>query len=314
MNAGEAAMRRRRFSAFIGWFLLCSAGLLCGCSQMPVLDPKGPVGDSERFLIIVAFLLMLIVVIPVFVMAFWFSRKYHASNTQATYAPKWSESGKIDLVVWLVPIAIVIALGYLAWTETYRLDPYKPIDAGVEPIRIEAISMDWKWLFVYPDYDIAVVNQLAFPVDVPLSFRLTSDTVMTSFFIPRLGSQIYAMAGMETRLHLLADEAGIYTGQNQQYSGAGYADMHFQAIATSPEQFEAWVKQAKRASRRLDLVEYERIAEPTRGYPITYYSPVAPNLFDDVLRKFNPAMGGDPDPMTDARGARKAGAGVPEDD
>jgi cytochrome o ubiquinol oxidase subunit 2 len=280
---------------------------------MPVLDPKGPVGDTERFVIIAAFLLMLIVVVPVFFMAFWFSRRYRASNTEATYAPKWSESGRIDLVVWLVPIAIVIALGYLAWTKTYHLDPYKPIDAGVEPIRIEAISMDWKWLFIYPDYDIAVVNQLAFPVDVPLSFRLTSDTVMTSFFIPRLGSQIYAMAGMETRLHLLADEAGIYVGQNQQYSGRGYADMHFQAIATSPEEFEAWVNRAKQSSQKLDLVEYGRLAEPTRGYPITYYSPVTPNLFDDVMRKFNPAMGKDPHPMGDDPDSAKARLGASED-
>lgn len=312
-RAGRRTTRRGRSSVFFGRLLLCSAGFLCGCSQMPLLDPKGPVGDTERSVIIAAFLLMLIVVIPVFVMAFWFSRKYRASNTEATYAPKWSESGRIDLVVWLVPIAIVIALGTLAWTKTYHLDPYKPIDAGVAPIRIEAISMDWKWLFIYPDYDIAAVNQLAFPVDVPLSFRLTSDTVMTSFFIPRLGSQIYAMAGMETRLHLLADEPGIYAGQNQQYSGRGYADMHFQAIATSQAGFEAWVKQAKQASQKLDLAEYGRLAKPTRGHPITYYSPVTPNLFDDVVHKFNPAMSRDPGRVTDDPATAKARVGASED-
>ena len=249
-------MNRDTFFVFFGRLPLCSVALLGGCSRISLLDPKGPVGETERFLIITSFALMLIVVIPVFVMAFWFSRRYKASNTDATYSPKWSESGKIDLVVWLVPIAIIMALGYLAWTETHRLDPYSPIETGVEPINIEAISMDWKWLFIYPDHDIAVVNELAFPIDVPLSFRLTSDTVMTSFFIPRLGSQIYAMAGMQTRLHLLASEPGIYAGQNQQYSGSGYSHMRFQAIATSREEIEAWGRRAQQAAQQLDLDEY----------------------------------------------------------
>ena len=305
-------MEREGFFISFGRLPLCSLVFLGGCSHMPLFDPKGPIGDDQRFLIIAAFLLILIVVIPVFVMAFWFSRRYRASNTEATYAPKWSESGKIDLVVWLVPIAIIIALGHLAWTKTFHLDPYKPIDVGVEPIDIEAISLDWKWLFIYPDHDIAVVNELAFPSDVPLSFRLTSDTVMTSFFIPRLGSQIYAMAGMQTRLHLMADEPGIYRGQNQQYSGSGYSHMHFQAIVTSREEFEAWVQKAKRSPRGLDLVEYERLAKPTLGYPITYFSSVAPDLFEAVIRKFNPAMARDPGPMTHGRGSMQMGTGGSE--
>jgi len=305
-------MKRDEFFVFLGWLLLCAAAFLGGCSHMPLFDPKGPIGDSQRFVIIVAFALMLIVVAPVFVMAFWFSRRYKASNAGATYAPKWSESGKIDLVVWLVPIAITIALGHLAWTKTFHLDPYRPIDVGVEPINIEAISMDWKWLFIYPDYDIAVVNELAFPVDVPLSFRLTSETVMTSFFIPRLGSQIYAMAGMQTRLHLLADEPGTYAGQNQQYSGSGYSHMHFQAIATSREEFEAWVQKAKRAPLRLDMVEYERLATPTLGHPITFFSSVKPNLFEDVMSRFNPAMGRGPGRMTHERGSMQEGIGASE--
>jgi cytochrome o ubiquinol oxidase subunit 2 len=287
--------RDKYFALFVRWSL-CMAPLLGGCHRMPLLDPKGPIGETQRFLIIAAVALMLIVVTPVWLMAVWFSRRYKASNTAATYAPKWSESAKIELVVWLVPIAIIMALGYLTWTETHRLDPYAPIRAEASPIHIEAISMDWKWLFIYPDQDIAVINELAFPVDVPLSFRLTSDTVMTSFFIPRLGSQIYAMAGMETRLHLLADEPGVYAGQNQQYSGSGYSYMRFQAIATSQEEFEAWVQHAKRASDELDLRQYERLARPGLGHPVTYFSSVAPDLFDDVIRKFNPSWKGMSDP------------------
>ena len=282
-------MDRATFFAFFVRSSPCLALILVGCNRMPLLDPKGPVGETQRFLIIAAIALMLIVVTPVWLMAVWFSRRYRASNNAATYAPKWSESARIDLVIWLLPIAIIMALGYLAWTETQRLDPYAPIAVNAPPIHVEAISMDWKWLFIYPDQGIAVVNELAFPVDVPLSFRPTSDTVMTSFFIPRLGSQIYAMAGMETRLHLLANEPGVYAGQNQQYSGSGYSYMNFQAIATPREDFEAWVQRVKQARKKLDLREYERLARPSLGQPITYFSSVTPNLFDDVIRKFNPA-------------------------
>jgi cytochrome o ubiquinol oxidase subunit 2 len=255
---------------------------------MLLLDPKGPVGDAERFVIAAAFVLMLIVVLPVFVMLFWFSRRYRASNTKAVYTPKWSYSGKIDLVIWLVPVAIVTVLGMLAWSQTHRLDPYRPIQPGVEPVSIEVVSMDWKWLFIYPDHDIATVNRLVFPVGVPLSFRLTSETVLTSFFIPQLGSQIYAMPGRQTRLHLIADEPGTYAGHNQQFSGRGYADMHFKAIAVSREQFEAWVQKTRQSPDKLDLAQYEVLAKPSVGNPVTSFSSVKPALFEDILRKYVP--------------------------
>ena len=162
---------------------LCIAAFLGGCSSVVLLDPKGPIGEAERVVILVAIGLMLIVVIPVFVMTFLFARRYRASNTKATYTPKWSYSPKIDLIIWLVPIAIVIALSILAWSKTHHLNPYKPISPGVEPIRVEAVSLDWKWLFIYPDHHIATVNELVFPAGIPLSFRITSDTVMTSLVI-----------------------------------------------------------------------------------------------------------------------------------
>jgi cytochrome o ubiquinol oxidase subunit 2 len=255
---------------------------------MVLFDPKGPIGMAERFVIIVAIALMLIVVIPVFVMNFWFSRRYRASNTKATYTPKWSYSGKIDLVVWLVPIAIVTALGILAWRETHHLNPYKPIHSDVKPIRIEVVSLDWKWLFIYPDHQIASVNQLVFPVSAPLSFRITSDTVITSFFIPQLGSQIYAMAGRQTRLHLIADEPGTYRGQNQQFSGGGFSDMSFEAIAMPREQFEAWLQKTKASPDKLDLAGYERLGRPGVAYPVTVFSSVKPGLFDYIISKYRP--------------------------
>jgi cytochrome o ubiquinol oxidase subunit 2 len=187
----------------IGGTSLCASAFLQGCSQVLLFDPKGPIGAAERYVIIAAFALMLIVVIPVAVMTLWFPWKYRASNPKATYAPNWSRSGWIEAVVWIVPAIIVTLLGVLVWTHTFRLDPYKPLDADAAPIHIQAVSLDWKWLFIYPDQDMAVVDQMVFPTNVPLDFRITSDTVMTSFFIPQLGSQIYAMAGMQTRLHLI---------------------------------------------------------------------------------------------------------------
>ena len=279
-------MKRKSFLVSGGLCALYAAGFLGGCSQMLLFDSKGPIGDAERLVIVKAFVLMLIVVIPVLVMVFWFSRRYRASNTKAIYAPEWSYSGKIDLVMWLVPVAIVTALGILSWNETHQLDPYKPIEPGIDPIRIEVVSMDWKWLFIYPDHDIAVVNQLVFPTGVPLNFRITSDTVLTSFFIPQLGSQIYAMAGRQSRLHLMADEPGTYAGHNQQFSGRGYADMHFKAIAVSREQFEAWVQNTRQSPDKLDPARYQNLAKPSVGHAVMYFSSVKPGLFDLIIRKY----------------------------
>ncbi len=256
---------------------------------MVLFDPKGPIGEAERFLIIAAIVLMALIVIPVFIMAFWFPLKYRASKKEATYLPKWRSSTKIDLFMWAMPMAIVTVLAILAWTKTHELDPYKPIPAAEKPITIEAVSQDWKWLFIYPDQNIATVNEITFPVKVPLSFKVTSDTVMTSFFIPQLGSQIYAMAGMQTRLHLLADKPGTYAGHNNQISGRGYSDMHFKAHAVSREEFQAWVQKVRQSQELLDLDRYEQLAKPSTGYhPVTYFSAVQPELFVYILRKFDP--------------------------
>ncbi len=281
-------MKRKTFSVFIGLLSLCAAPFLGGCSTILVLDPKGPIGEASRFVIVAAILLMLIVVIPVFIMAIWFARKYSASNAESTYLPKWSESTKIESFMWGVPVAIVFVLAILAWTTTHSLDPYKPIRSVEKPINIEAVSLDWKWLFIYPDQNVATVNEITFPVNVPLSFKITSDTVMASFFIPQLGSQIYAMAGMQTRLHLLADKPGIYAGHNQQFTGSGYPDMHFKANAVSREDFQSWIEKIRQAQDKLDLERYEKLAKPTEGYhPVTYFSSVKPDLFEHILRKYH---------------------------
>ncbi len=270
---------------------MAAVTFLGGCSQLILFNPKGPIGVSERFVILVSIALMLIVVVPVIVMVLWFSRKYRASNTEATYAPDWTHSTRIELVIWLVPAVIITILGALLWNTTHRLDPYRPLDTGVAPITIEAVSLDWKWLFIYPDQKIATVNELVFPANVPLSFRLTSGSVMTSFFIPQLGSQIYAMAGMQTRLHLMAHETGTYAGQNQQYSGEGYAEMNFKAIATSREDFDAWVRKVGRSGETLDTVRYEHLAAPSADHAVAYYRLARSDLFDYILNRFKTTAG-----------------------
>ncbi len=281
-------MRKRTRFALIILLHVSVLIFLSGCGQVIVLDPRGPVGDANRSVIMVAIALMLIVVIPVFILGFWFSFKYRAGG-RALYRPNWSYSAKIDLVIWLVPIAIVTALGTLTWIETYRLDPYKPIRSTLQPVRIQAVSLDWKWLFIYPDHNVASINHCVFPAGTPLSFSLTSETVMTSFFIPQLGTQMYAMTGMETHLNLLASETGVYLGQNMQFSGRWFSNMNFRATAASPKDFEDWVKNVRRSDNMLDMKRYEQLAEPRASHPVLYFSPVEPGLFHAIIRRFAPA-------------------------
>ncbi len=265
---------------------LLVSGLLGGCGKVAILNPAGPIGRAERDLILTALGLMMIVVVPVILMALWFPRRYSASRKDAAYTPKWTRSAKLELIVWLVPIAIVTTLGHLAWSGAHRLDPFRPMDRGVKPVNVEVVAMDWKWLFIYPDQDIAVINKLVFPAGTPLSFRITSDTVVNSFFIPRLGSQMYAMAGMVSRLHLLADKPGLYYGQSQQFSGKGYAGMHFEARAVSAARFKDWLENVRRSPDRLDAVRFKKLEKPSIDAPVTYFSNVEPGLFDRIVGSF----------------------------
>jgi len=225
------------------------------------------------------------VVIPVFVMAFWFAWRFRASNTKARYEPGWM-SYRVDAVVWIVPALIVILLGIHVWIFTHRLDPYKRLDAAEKALQVEVVAQDWKWLFIYPEQGIAVVNELAFPSRVPLSLKITSDTVMSSLYIPALAGQIYAMAGMQTQLNLLADAPGTFEGRNVQYSGKGFADQRFRAVAMSPQDFDAWVAKVKQTGRTLDAAAYEALARPSTANPVTYYATFEPGLFDRIIDKY----------------------------
>jgi len=273
-------MSKNRYPRLLGLLPLIGTLLLSGCN-MTLLNPKGQVGLDERNLIITATLLMLLVVVPVIVMTFLFAWKYRASNTSATYTPKWNHSTKIEIAVWAVPVLIIIALGYVTYKSTHALDPYRPLESDVKPITIEVVALDWKWLFIYPEQGIATVNKIVFPAHTPVNFKITSDAVMNSFFIPALGGQIYAMAGMQTKLHLIANENAEMDGISANYSGAGFTGMKFKAIATSQEDFDV-----KKAPKQLEQAEYAALAKPSQNNPVELYSSVTPNLFQTIVDKY----------------------------
>ena len=259
--------------------------LVSGCDRAVVLNPKGPIADAERGLLFDAFTVMMLVVVPVIVLAFLFAWRYRAGRS-ARYEPTWAYSAKIDAIVWLVPALIVIAVGVLVWRSTHKLDPYREIASSEPPIDIQVVAQDWKWLFIYPEQGVASVNQMAVPAGRAVSLRITSDTVMNSFYVPALAGQIYAMAGMQTRLQMLADAPGKFVGRNTQYSGGGFSDQFFEVVATTPADFTAWVARAKQSTDRLDPATYARLAEKSRLNPVTYYSAIEPRLFDSIIEKY----------------------------
>lgn len=264
--------------------------LVSGC-KLELLSPKGSVGEQEKSLILIALFVMLMVVIPVIFLTLWFAWRYRETNTRAQYAPKWAHSTKIEVVVWGIPCVIVACLAVLIWDTTHKLDPYRPLASQVRPVEVDVIALNWKWLFVYPEYGVASLNQLAIPVGTPVNFRITAESMMNSFFIPQLGSMVYAMAGMQTRLHLIADEPGVYLGQSAAYSGAGFSDMHFKTLATSREEFDAWIRNAQASAHTLDLKTYRALERPSSKDPVTLYASVAPKLFDQVVDKYMQANG-----------------------
>jgi cytochrome o ubiquinol oxidase subunit II len=279
-------MKQARSSTRLaGVLTFAMAALLSGC-HLTVLDPKGQVAADEKSLIITATLLMLVVVIPVILLTLYFAWKYRESNTAATYMPNWSYSHRIEAVVWAVPCAIILVLGFITWKSTHELDPYKPLESKVKPITIQVVSLDWKWLFIYPDQHIATINEIQFPANTPVNFKITSDTVMNVFFIPQLGSQIYAMAGMQTQVNLIADAPGVYDGLSTNFSGAGFPDMKFTATASSQADFDAWVAKVRASPNKLGLDNYNEISKPSSKDPVKYFSTVEPVLYAAVLDKY----------------------------
>ncbi|WP_297449048.1 ubiquinol oxidase subunit II [Ferrovum sp.] len=262
------------------WLWACTGN--CG-DQWAVLTPRGTIAGQEKTLILTALGLMLLVVVPVILMTFMFAWKYRASNPRADYDPDWDHSTLIEWVVWTIPTLIVAVLGYLVWTSSHTLSPYRPIASSQPPLEVQVVAMDWKWLFIYPEWHIATVNRLVIPAGVPVHFSLTSDAVMSSFFIPQLGGQIYAMAGMKTHLHLIADRPGVFQGYNTQFSGQGFSGMTFETVATSREAFRQWAHQVETGGQVLDRAAFASLEKPSINEAPHLYSLALPHLFDSIL-------------------------------
>ncbi|MEJ2592532.1 MAG: ubiquinol oxidase subunit II [Candidatus Thiodiazotropha sp.] len=274
-------------SPIVRVFLLCLIGVATSAhaGDLLTLEPRGPIAGHERDLIVITLSLMLLVVIPVFAMTTWFAWHYRAGNAEATYAPEWT-SHRVDLVIWLVPTLIVAVLATLTWDYTHRLNPYKPIAAATAPLDVQVVALDWKWLFIYPQQGIATVNRLVIPSGRPVTFDITSDTVMNAFFIPQLGGQIYAMAGMRTQLNLLADKPGKYFGENTQYSGRGFPYQTFTVEAKPQQGFDRWVKQQQSQHTALNWDGFKTLAKPSVNDPVRTFGKVDAGLFDRIMAQY----------------------------
>lgn len=263
-----------------------SALLLSGC-RVAVLQPKGPVAAYELHLLIDAVLLMCIVVIPVIILTFFIARKYRASNTKARYTPNWSHNTALEIGWWLIPIAIIIVLATMTWRSTHKLDPYRTLAVKGKVLTIEAVSLRWRWLFIYPQQGIATINYLKFPVHQQVRFLVTSDAPMNSFMIEQLAGQIYSMNGMQTQLHLIADQKGKYLGRSVSFSGEGFANMRFNAFVTSKSDFNHWVSSVKNGGHQaLSWSRYKGIAGPTFDTTPHLYSSVDDTLFKQILQLY----------------------------
>ncbi|OAJ34631.1 ubiquinol oxidase subunit II [Piscirickettsia salmonis] len=272
-------------SVFLVILTLALLTLLTGC-KAELWDPKGMVAAEEKQLFIIATLLMLVVVIPVLIMTAIFSWRFRASNTKEKYRPDWSHSTLLEIIWWGVPIILIIILAVLTWVSSFRLDPYRPLDVAGKPVTIQAISLNWKWLFIYPEQNIATVNFVQFPAHRQIRFLITSDAPMNSFAIPQLAGQIYAMEGMQTKLHLIANETGEFNGRSTNYSGNGFSGMKFIAKASTQKEFDQWVRKVKSSPSRLTMKAYDQLIMPTKNHQVEYYSTVTKGLFHKVIMKF----------------------------
>jgi cytochrome o ubiquinol oxidase subunit 2 len=280
-----------------------AAVALAGCNTV-VMNPSGDIARQQADLITTATVLMLLIVVPVILLTLWFAWRYRASRARAAaagttasapdYEPDWDHSTKLELLIWGAPLLIIIALGTITWISTHQLDPYRKLSrldaqralpAGVKPLQVQAVALDWKWLFIYPEQGIATVNELAAPVDRPIHFTITSSTVMNSLFIPALAGQIYAMPGMQTQLHAVINRAGVYDGFSANYSGNGFSQMRFKFQGLAGDGFERWVAAVRESSAQLDRPAYLKLEQPSVAHPVERYAGVERDLFDAVVNR-----------------------------
>jgi cytochrome o ubiquinol oxidase subunit 2 len=272
------------------------AGLgLASCSG-GVLDPLGPVGAGDAVILIDATAIMLAIVIPTILLAFWMAWHYRASNRKAEYLPYWSFSGRIEAVTWSIPILTIMFLGGVIWIGSEKLDPFRPLPSETSPLEVQVVALDWKWLFIYPEQGVATVNQLIMPAATPVHFSITSASVFNVFFVPRLGSMIYAMPGMVSQLHLQADDPGHQLwGTSAQFSGDGFSDMQFEVRSVTAAEFAVWVARVKGAGPVLDRTAYAELLRQTQKVPPSTYRAIDPHLFHAVAtQKIPPGAGPQP--------------------
>lgn len=271
--------------------LLSPLALLGGC-HLVLLDPSGDVARQQSDVMIVTTVIIALIVVPVLVAIGVIAWRYRASNPKAHYDAEWDHSPQLELVVWAAPLLIIIAVGAISWIGTHQLDPYRPLDrvaqgqpvaAGTKPLEVDVVSLRWKWLFFYPQYGVATVNQLAAPVDVPIRFKLTSDAMMDAFSVPDLAGMIYTMPGMQTILHAVINKPGQYPGFSANYSGAGFTDMRFSFDGMSPQDFDAWIAKVRAGGGDLDRKAYDQLRQPQRDAPVQYYARFEPDLYTRIL-------------------------------
>ena len=258
---------------------------LAGCSALNhgILAAAGPVADHERHLFIIVCVVMLFVIGPVVLLTPLFAWHYRLSNTKAAYRPDWGFNWPLEGLIWIPPIGIVIGLAFVLWPDTHLLDPYRPLPSARRPTEVQAVALDWKWLFIYPDLGVATVDELDVPADRPVHLTLTSGTVMQSLLFPRLAGQIYAMAGMKTELNIAADEPGTYRGENVQFNGDGFQRQSFPLIARPAADFGRWLAGARAQATTLDRTGYSKLAARSVLSGPEIFGSVAPGLFQSIL-------------------------------
>jgi len=288
-STGRCDHSKRHFGGLPNAAPLAAVALLTSACNRGILDPVGPVGQAEKTIMINSTAIMLAIIIPTMLatigIAWWFRR----GNTKATYMPDWEYSGAIEMVVWAIPALTIMLLGGIAWIGSHDLEPSKPLPGTSPALKVEVVSLDWKWLFIYPDQGIATVNQLVVPAGTPVSFRLTSATVWNSFFVPQMGTMIYTMPRMTTRLNLQADRPGSYNGLSSHFSGDGFPGMQFQVQALPPEQFAMWAQGARGQGAALDGRGYVELSKPSSYVKPITYGAVAPGLFDAIVANRAPS-------------------------
>jgi cytochrome o ubiquinol oxidase subunit 2 len=289
-RAEFALVRRRLVRPAL---IALAAAMLAGCSG-GVLDPQGPVGGANAIILLDAVGIMSVIVVPTIVATLVFAWWFRAGNTRARYLPNFVYSGRLELLVWAIPLLVIMFLGGVIWTGSHALDPFVPLTSKQKPLEVQVVSLDWKWLFIYPDEGIASVNQVVVPAGTPVHFSITSASVMNQFFVPQLGSMIAAMNGMVTQLHLKADQPGDFDGLSAQYSGAGFSGMHFVLRAMPPDEFTRWVATARESGQTLDRAGYAALAKQSQDVAPFTYRAVEPDLFRAIASQAIPPAPGPP--------------------